>query len=1035
MIELPFPDRPYRGVEPYRVIDNPIFFAREKEIIKLIRLVTIYRGVLLYGSPKVGKSSLVNAGLIPAIIDEGFTPHRIRFQPCSNAEINIENTFFFGKVAKPYSKDDFPNKTNGSSQITLSIDEFESLLTNSLLIIRPLLIFDQFEEIITHFEEIPPKKELNENLKIQEKIFHCIIKLLQNQSLPVKIIFVFHEDYLAKLTKLFKYYPDLFEQNLRLTLPQIEALPQIIRGPFENQKLNKHFGSEISAELARNLIAKIEERSDSDVINLTEVQICCLRLWLSNDPDRLFKKKGIQGLLKDDSDVSNQRSYNNLDNNHFMPEQVNYYYTLCSKYINSNKGQNELLKMLLGSFTNYFQDIIEDDELLENNFIYSRYNSTINDNFKFKKNRIQTWLTDKRSDHEIDVVSEKISKIIEDESQIVLMDHLFNIFTKTNQSASGLLNFSPSKRIIFIQGGIGSGKSTMLHHFARITLRKLTEKKLLPINIIPIIIDFNFSEGAIGRSRNWNQILNNINKRVRDGITAIYQNDIVCEEFSAIYNRYALNQIVSASDLLFQISNYLSNNGLPVMILIIYDNLDMNTIDNQYWYINKLYNLLNTLERNVFGIVAVRESTYNNLSVTLKFEEFMHLTKFSITTPVIGDVLVKRFNSCINNIHENEFRSIIIRDQNKTFSISQVDLRPILQHINTAFKSNITGQDSIRNDLNRFLMAISNMNLRFVLQLVINALKSWAFDIAPIVKQYLYNRDITLKKIPISLTADYKISLVDLPAFSVDQIIQLAFVGEHLFYDHRYNNHIYNVFTVDELLPDPQNGKFPVLLIYRIFNYFELKNGVVQKTDIENDFSIYGYRITDIGKIFEDLIRKYFIESPEGNILGNIKEFHATPKLKFYFNTFIEMLIYLENIRNDTFINYSAMPHYYENNLAQDLMEILKFINYIMDQEVQEFEYFNKLSYQKTYLQIVTGEPISWRLLRSVIKRVIELYTTKESQKRSFSIELKNESIQKLNLLSSCLFGHLEKREIWPLVSDREKIKMNDLLDRFKKML
>jgi len=78
---LPLPSAPYRGIEPFRFVDQPIFSARTDEVRKLVRLITIYRGIFFYGESGAGKSSLINAGLIPALRDEGFAPERVRVQP------------------------------------------------------------------------------------------------------------------------------------------------------------------------------------------------------------------------------------------------------------------------------------------------------------------------------------------------------------------------------------------------------------------------------------------------------------------------------------------------------------------------------------------------------------------------------------------------------------------------------------------------------------------------------------------------------------------------------------------------------------------------------------------------------------------------------------------------------------------------------------------------------------------------------------------------------------------------------------------
>jgi putative ribosome biogenesis GTPase RsgA len=42
---------------------------------------------MLYGDSGSGKSSLINAGLVPEAIRLGFTPERLRVQPRSSEEI------------------------------------------------------------------------------------------------------------------------------------------------------------------------------------------------------------------------------------------------------------------------------------------------------------------------------------------------------------------------------------------------------------------------------------------------------------------------------------------------------------------------------------------------------------------------------------------------------------------------------------------------------------------------------------------------------------------------------------------------------------------------------------------------------------------------------------------------------------------------------------------------------------------------------------------------------------------------------------
>ena len=75
---------------PFVIIDQPIFFGRGAEAQRLLRLVTMYRGVLLFGDSGCGKSSLLNARFVPAAIADNFLPERIRVQPKVGAEIVVD---------------------------------------------------------------------------------------------------------------------------------------------------------------------------------------------------------------------------------------------------------------------------------------------------------------------------------------------------------------------------------------------------------------------------------------------------------------------------------------------------------------------------------------------------------------------------------------------------------------------------------------------------------------------------------------------------------------------------------------------------------------------------------------------------------------------------------------------------------------------------------------------------------------------------------------------------------------------------------
>ncbi|HZE12701.1 MAG TPA: hypothetical protein VE086_03000, partial [Chthoniobacterales bacterium] len=292
MIALPklsWPHEPYRGIEQFRFIDRPIFFERRDETRKLVRMVSIYRGTLLYGESGTGKSSMTNAGFIPAMLDEGFLPERLRVQPVPGAELVVERIALTNEGTAPFLPSRLAADDEPRTRLVFSTADVHARLGQEHEGGAPLLIFDQFEEFVTLFEEAPENREkFAEATKAQNALLEFFRDLLGDETLPVKLLFVFREDYLAKLSRLFSLVPNLRDQHVRLTSPDSSVLKKLIRGPFTGEIPPEHFGHSISDELADKLCAALAERSETGVINLTEVQIASLSLWRDPKAESLF---------------------------------------------------------------------------------------------------------------------------------------------------------------------------------------------------------------------------------------------------------------------------------------------------------------------------------------------------------------------------------------------------------------------------------------------------------------------------------------------------------------------------------------------------------------------------------------------------------------------------------------------------------------------------------------------------------------------------------------------------------------------------
>ena len=268
---------------------------------------------MLYGESGSGKSSLVNAGLIPAAEAEGYRTDRLRVQPRRGEELVVER-MPLSEGSDAFLPSTFAEDGDGPSQIVLSVEGFgkrlEGLPSDEP---PPLLVFDQFEELVTLFEEAPVGgDDLEEVRQAQQRIVEVLGRVLRDERLRVKLLLGFREDYLAKVKKLLHLHPELVSQSMRLSPPGTNVLPRIIRGPFEDYP--RHFGRELSSELAERLAHALERRSTSGTISLSEVQIVCLRLWESPDPDGLLEKRHVRGVLEDYLEESLER----------FPEELRY---------------------------------------------------------------------------------------------------------------------------------------------------------------------------------------------------------------------------------------------------------------------------------------------------------------------------------------------------------------------------------------------------------------------------------------------------------------------------------------------------------------------------------------------------------------------------------------------------------------------------------------------------------------------------------------------------------------------------------------
>lgn len=299
----------YPGPEPFRYDQQEIFFGRGNDIERLKELVGAKQQTLLYGKSGLGKSSLIEAGLIPGLMREGeVLCIRVRLgvglgshtpTPCKsihaaldkNLNDSIPDTFLSRIIAD-----------EGSLWFHL-----KALALAQKIPDRIVLVFDQFEELFSHPEEsvFEFKQQMADVLyRVVPLRFRAVLDIKQREDpdilskaelnrllLPVdvRVLYAIREDRYSELNGLLDFLPDILQNRYQLTpLGLDEAKDAIVKpagkkGDFETAPF-------LYSDAALTKILKHLNGGHQNTIESTILQILCSSI----------EKKGIAEVQEDD---------------------------------------------------------------------------------------------------------------------------------------------------------------------------------------------------------------------------------------------------------------------------------------------------------------------------------------------------------------------------------------------------------------------------------------------------------------------------------------------------------------------------------------------------------------------------------------------------------------------------------------------------------------------------------------------------------------------------------------------------------------
>lgn len=291
--------RRYPGVRSFE--DQPaernLFFGRDDEIYELMQLIRAERLVVLFARSGVGKSSIINAGLMQPLRDQGMFPIVARVSMAANDPLE---SFYRGVGAALKAAidsrevDQFePGDPNEWNRTTLW-HFFKSVYiwrNESDEPLRPVIIFDQFEELFTLLSPeqrrpfVEQLADLVRGIRPGESIRErrATDAELGDSPPDVRIVLAIREDFMANLEEMAERIPAILKTRFRLSPLSSEQAGVAIKNPagatLENAETAPFEWSDETLEAVLNFLRRRKGdggRSEiGDEVEPFQLQLVC----------------------------------------------------------------------------------------------------------------------------------------------------------------------------------------------------------------------------------------------------------------------------------------------------------------------------------------------------------------------------------------------------------------------------------------------------------------------------------------------------------------------------------------------------------------------------------------------------------------------------------------------------------------------------------------------------------------------------------------------------------------------------------------
>ncbi|MEJ2004642.1 MAG: ATP-binding protein, partial [Cyclobacteriaceae bacterium] len=317
---------PFKALDPYSEEESQEFYGRKDEVQNLYYHVKQNYLTVLYGESGVGKSSVINAGLVPLLRKKNLFPILLRTSAILNEEEPAR--FVLRQVIEEAQKrsytlfDDFEGKTidpESSEYLDKTLWEFfhqvsfykkhnsEPEKFNVAKNTLPLLIFDQFEEIFSAPVSSRKEKFINELASLVENYpLKRVWQMEVSNELPnCKILISLKSESIPKLGKLSNIIPSISQTRNKVMLDRLTDS----QGAFIiNQLGNEHGTKDIfPKETIDHIINEISSFDDLGNLEKRKVQPYFLSLYCHEVYDNVINRKNKANIqvadLQNDTEV------------------------------------------------------------------------------------------------------------------------------------------------------------------------------------------------------------------------------------------------------------------------------------------------------------------------------------------------------------------------------------------------------------------------------------------------------------------------------------------------------------------------------------------------------------------------------------------------------------------------------------------------------------------------------------------------------------------------------------------------------------